>query len=190
MSDISMLFGLGNPGDRYRNTRHNLGSNALDLLASKHSLKWAKGDGPFLQSQWRLLGRAVILLKSLTYMNVSGCALELLPGVEPSELLVLCDDMSLPLGRLRIRERGGSGGHLGLESVIVSLDSEAFARMRLGIGALPPGLDGSEFVLMPFLDEEQEIVRNMLLTAVEAIETIVSKGVKQAMQLYNRRSAE
>jgi PTH1 family peptidyl-tRNA hydrolase len=189
MSHISKLFGLGNPGRRYSDTRHNLGSGALDLLAKRHGLAWARGEGPYLESRWGFAGREIGLIKSLTYMNASGRVFERLPVGEPGGLLVICDDLSLPLGRLRIRQKGGSGGHLGLESVSAGLGSEAFARMRLGIGNPPPGIDWSEFVLMAFLDEEREIVRGMLETAVDAIEAIVRDGVGHAMQLYNRRPA-
>jgi PTH1 family peptidyl-tRNA hydrolase len=187
MSKISTLFGLGNPGERYRDTRHNLGSAALDLLAERHGLSWARREGPYLECSWSFAGREIGLIKSLTYMNISGRVLEHLAIGEPSELLVICDDLSLPLGRLRIRQRGGSGGHLGLESLIVGLGTEAFARLRLGIGTPPPGIEWSEFVLMPFLDEERETVREMLLTAVEAVETVARHGLVHAMQQYNRR---
>jgi PTH1 family peptidyl-tRNA hydrolase len=191
MAHISTLFGLGNPGKRYRDTRHNLGSGTLDLLAERRGLKWTRGDGPYFESRWRFAAREIRLVKSRVYMNVSGCILDHVPVGGASELLVICDDLSLPLGRLRIRQQGGSGGHLGLESVITSLGTEAFLRMRLGIGTPPPGIEWSEFVLLPFLDEEREIVRGMLETAVDAIEAIARDGVEHAMQIYNRRvSAE
>ena len=187
---VSILFGLGNPGGHYRHTRHNLGLEALELLARRHSLTWEHGKGPFLFSRWSFAGREITLLKSLTYMNDSGRALEEYAGVDPHSLLVLCDDMSLPLGRLRIRAGGGSGGHLGLESVISNLGTERFARMRLGIGSPPARIDWSEFVLMPFLEEEREATGELLESAADALETIAEKGLDHAMQVYNRRTAE
>lgn len=187
---VSILFGLGNPGERYRQTRHNLGLEAIELLARSRSLTWKRGKGSFLFTRWDFAGREITLLQSLTYMNDSGRALEEFSGVDPSALLVLCDDMSLPLGRLRIRAGGGSGGHLGLESVIMSLGTDRFARMRLGIGTPPARIDWSEFVLMPFLEEERETAGELLESAGEALETIVEDGLNSAMQTYNRRPEE
>lgn len=187
---VSILFGLGNPGERYRHTRHNLGLGALEVLARRHSSIWKQGKGSFFYSRLNIAGREITLLRSLTYMNDSGRALGDYGDVDPSSLLVLCDDMSLPLGRLRIRAGGGSGGHLGLESVIMTLGTERFARMRLGIGPPPARIDWSEFVLMPFLEEERERVSELLETAADALETIVHQDIDQAMQAYNRRPAE
>ncbi len=188
MSGISILFGLGNPGRRYSNTRHNLGSLTLDLLASRHGLSWKRGEGLSLVSRWERESGDIILLKSTTYMNASGEALESIPGLDPARLIVICDDLSLPLGMIRMRKQGGSGGHLGLESVIMSLETEAFARLRLGIGSPPPAIDWSEFVLMPFLLEERPDVDAMLETAVEALEMAVTEGMDKAMQEYNRKA--
>jgi len=122
-------------------------------------------------------------------MNDSGRALDDFGGIDPDALLVLCDDMSLPLGRMRIRGGGGSGGHLGLESVIFSLGTERFARMRLGIGPPPPGIDWSEFVLLPFLEEERTAARELLESAADALETILTGGLDRAMNRYNRPPA-
>ena len=187
---VSILFGLGNPGERYSNTRHNLGREALELFARRRSLTWERGEGAYLYSRARPARGEITLLESLTYMNDSGRALEEYTGVDPDALLVICDDMSLPLGRLRIRPGGGSGGHLGLESIIVTLGTERFARMRLGIGSPPPLIDWSEFVLMPFLEEERKAVGDMLETAVEALETVLRGGLDRAMREYNRSPGE
>ncbi len=187
---VSILFGLGNPGERYHHTRHNLGRAALELFARRRSMTWERGEGAFVFSRSKSARGEMTLLESLTYMNDSGRALEEYAGVDPDALLVLCDDMSLPLGRLRIRPGGGSGGHLGLESIIMALGTERFARMRLGIGSPPDLIDASEFVLMPFLEEERKTVADMLESAVEALETILAEGLDQAMQEYNRRPME
>ncbi len=188
MSGISILFGLGNPGRRYGQTRHNIGHDTLDLLAARNGLSWERGEGPSLVSIWERESGDVILLKSTTYMNASGEALERFSGFDPARLIVICDDLSLPLGMLRIRRQGGSGGHLGLESVIMSIETEAFARLRLGIGSPPQTIDWSEFVLMPFLLEERPEVDRMLTTAANALEMVVTEGIDQAMQEYNRKA--
>jgi PTH1 family peptidyl-tRNA hydrolase len=190
MSGISILFGLGNPGRRYRRTRHNLGVLALDLLASRNGLTWEQGIGPCLVTSWKLESGDVTLLKSTTYMNESGKAVARLPGLDPARLIVVCDDLSLPLGMLRIRRQGGSGGHLGLESVIMSIETEGFARLRLGIGSPPPAIDWSEFVLMPFLLEELPDVERMIEEAADALEMVVVEGIEKAMQAYNRKASE
>jgi PTH1 family peptidyl-tRNA hydrolase len=188
MSGISFLFGLGNPEKRYRQTRHNLGHGAVDLIASRHGLSWGGGEGPALVSHWNRQTRDITLFKSTAYMNESGQALEAFPDLDPSRLIVVCDDFNLPLGMLRIRKRGGSGGHLGLESVAMSLGTDEFARLRIGIGSPPPGIDWSEFVLMPFLLEERPEAERMLSAAADALETIIDDGIDQAMQEYNRKA--
>ena len=188
MSGISFLFGLGNPGKRYGQTRHNLGHGALDLLASRHGLSWSSGRGPTVVSRWKRDSRDITLLKSTTYMNASGQALDSFPDLDPSRLVVVCDDFNLPLGMIRIRKRGGSGGHLGLESVTKSLGTDEFARLRIGIGSPPAGIDWSEFVLMPFLLEERPEVERMLSAAADALEMMIDEGIDQAMQEYNRKA--
>ena len=188
--NVSILFGLGNPGERYRNTRHNLGLEALEVFARRHSLTWRRGGDHHLLARCELAGREITILRSLTYMNDSGRALEDYGRVDPSALLVLCDDMSLPLGRLRIRPGGGSGGHLGLESVIMTLGTERFARMRLGIGAPPARIDWSEFVLMPFLEEERRDAARLSESAADALERVIDEGLDRAMQEYNRKPLE
>jgi PTH1 family peptidyl-tRNA hydrolase len=190
MSGISILFGLGNPGRRYGNTRHNLGHRAVDLVASRHELVWSRGGDLALVSRWKREPDDIILLKSTGYMNASGEALEFVPDLDPAGLVVICDDLSLPLGKLRIRRQGGSGGHLGLESIVASIETEEFARLRLGIGSPPPGIEWSEFVLLPFMQEETPEVERMLVTAADALETIIADGIDHAMQVYNRRADE
>ena len=189
MSDISILCGLGNPGARYRNTRHNLGSMILDLMAERRSLSWKTALPTVMEARWRIKGREIILLKPLTFMNASGEALEDYGGVDPASFLVIFDDISLPLGQLRLRERGGGGGHRGLESIIESLGTDNFARLRLGIGEPPPGIDWSDFVLAPFLEEERAAVNEMVETAADALETVLARGLVEAMNRYNRKTS-
>ena len=185
MSEISIVVGLGNPGARYRSTRHNLGFMALDALARRHALSWRRAAGPVQRALWRAGPREVILIKPLLFMNESGAALERSGMTGRGELFVVCDDLNLPLGRLRLRTRGGSGAHKGLHSIIEHLGTEQFPRLRMGIGAPPAGSDWVDFVLSPFFVEELERVRAMVAEAADAIELAVRGGLEAAMQTFN-----
>jgi len=187
MTDFSFVYGLGNPGKEFERTRHNLGWMVVDLLMEKYGCGWEEGRENILTSRCIVYSGPVMLVRSKLYMNNSGDALFDIEGITPESLFVICDDMSLPLGSIRIRMRGGSGGHRGLESIIVALGSEDFPRMRLGIGEPPPGVDAVNFVLSRFLDEELPLVKDMLVMAVEAVEVAVDRGIEVAMQRFNRR---
>ena len=186
MAEISTVCGLGNPGPRYHATRHNLGFMALDALSKRHSFSWKRSPGPAQTALWRAAGRTVTLIKPLTYMNESGVALARRGASGSGELLVVCDDLNLPLGQLRLRSRGGSGGHKGLESIIERLGTEDFARLRLGIGGAPGGTDWVEYVLSEFAGEERETVDAMIEAAADAIETAVRAGLDAAMRRLSR----
>ena len=185
MSEVAIVCGLGNPGPRYRSNRHNLGFMALDTLSERHSLSWRRAAGPAQVALWRVAGRAVAVIKPLGYMNESGAVLAKRGGAERDALLVVCDDLNLPLGALRLRPRGGSGGHKGLDSLIERIGTADFARLRLGIGSPRPGVDRVEFVLSDFLPEEREAVNGMIETAADAIETAVREGLDAAMRRFN-----
>ncbi|HUV35415.1 MAG TPA: aminoacyl-tRNA hydrolase [Patescibacteria group bacterium] len=187
MSSISLLFGLGNPGARYQHTRHNIGLDTLASLAGRYRLSWEPVRGVARRAPWGYAGRHVLLMQSLTYMNVSGCALAACGDFEPGGMIAVCDDINLPLGRIRIRPGGGSGGHRGLESIIETLGTEEFPRLRMGIGAPEGGGDLSEYVLSAFDDEEQAAVALMVRMAVDALQIAVRDGLEEAMQRYNRK---
>jgi len=186
MAEISTVCGLGNPGPRYHATRHNLGFMALDALSKRHSFSWKRAPGPSQTALWRVAARTVTLVKPLTYMNESGVALARCGASGSGELLVVCDDLNLPLGQLRLRSRGGSGGHKGLESIIEHLGTEDFARLRLGIGGAPPETDWVEFVLSDFAAEERATVDGMIEAAADTIETAVRAGFDVAMRRLNK----
>ncbi|MDD4858333.1 MAG: aminoacyl-tRNA hydrolase [Candidatus Krumholzibacteria bacterium] len=186
MLEISTVCGLGNPGPRYRNTRHNLGFMALDRVSKRHSLSWRRVSGPAQHALWRVGGRDVALVKPGLFMNESGIALARYGSAGNAALLVVCDDLNLPLGQLRVRPGGGSGGHRGLESIIEQLGTDDFPRLRLGIGGAPPNVDWVEFVLTEFSEAELNEIDCMLAAAVEAIETAVREGLEEAMQRFNR----
>jgi PTH1 family peptidyl-tRNA hydrolase len=185
MSEVAIVCGLGNPGPRYRSNRHNLGFMALDILSERHSLSWRRSAGPAEVALWRVAGRAVTLVKPLTLMNESGAAIAKQGGSVKGSLLVVCDDLNIPLGALRLRPRGGSGGHKGLDSLIEHLGTADFPRLRLGIGSSPSGIDWVEFVLSDFLPEEREAVNGLLAMAADAIETAVRAGLDMAMRRFN-----
>jgi PTH1 family peptidyl-tRNA hydrolase len=185
MAEISIVCGLGNPGPHYRSTRHNLGFMALDRLSKRHSFSWRRAAGPAQTALWRVGGRTVTLIKPLTFMNESGLALSRQGVAGSGTLLVVCDDLNLPLGKLRLRAGGGGGGHKGLESIIARLGTKDFARLRLGVGVPPPGVDWVEFVLSDFLAEERGVAERMVEEAVEAIDLAVRRGFDEAAQRCN-----
>jgi PTH1 family peptidyl-tRNA hydrolase len=190
MRAISLVFGLGNPGSEYGGTRHNLGFDTLDLIAARHRLGWRRRGDSAVASVWRSAAGTVTLVKPRTFMNRSGEALRLFAGLSPEALLVVCDDMALPVGSLRIREAGGAGGHHGLESIIAQLGTDRFARLRLGIGPAPDTAQWSDFVLEPFSHEERPRADTMVEQAAEAVETVIREGIEAAQRRFNTRSQE
>lgn len=187
MQDISFICGLGNPGAQYSGTRHNLGFDVLDRLSGKYGLPWKESAGRSLTALWKVRGRKVLLVKPLTFMNLSGEALRRTEGLLPSSLLVVCDDINLPLGTVRMRAGGGPGGHRGLESIEEALGTRSFPRLRLGCGPAPEGEEWSDYVLGPFSSEELPLRDGLLDRAVEAVETAVRRDIQTAMNEFNRR---
>lgn len=201
---LNLIVGLGNPGERYKNTRHNLGYRVVDLLADrfgrfdkltaiklttrKNKKDFKPGKGEFVFCKIKVKGERIHLIKPLTFMNSSGVAVaEAMSyfnlGIE--NLLVVCDDVNLPLGKIRIREKGTDGGHKGLRSIIYQLNSMDFARLRMGIGDTTEGVDLEEFVLEDFKPEEQEKVDQMVENAALAVENTLTKGIQDSMSRFN-----
>jgi PTH1 family peptidyl-tRNA hydrolase len=181
---------LGNPGDRYAATRHNIGWWVGDLLAERRRLKFKPGPGDYYIAEGRVGGRKARLLKATTYMNESGRALAQYAdryNLFPQDLIVVADDIDIPLGLIRIRAKGSSGGHNGLASVIEHVGSEEIARCRCGVGPVPPGIDPAEFVLDPFESGELITARQMAAIAADAVETMVARGVSVAANTFNRK---
>ena len=182
---IRLIVGLGNPGAEYNRTRHNVGFNVVEFLAAEWGLTWQHSKS------WHALwakGEKAILVKPTNYMNRSGEALSAVTGfykIEPAEILVVLDDMALELGRLRLRMEGGTGGHNGLESIILQLGTEAIPRLRVGIGAAPS--EGAvDYVLGRFFEEEMPVVQKTVERAGEAVKCAIDKGVLSAMNLFNK----
>jgi PTH1 family peptidyl-tRNA hydrolase len=186
---IRLIVGLGNPGPRYAATRHNVGWMVLDAFAAKHGFTFDKNAHKGLLAEGRYGGEKIALLKPQTFMNLSGQSVA--PAarwykVEPQEMLVLYDDLDLPPGKLRLREKGSSGGHNGMKSIIADTGSQDFPRLRIGIGRPAPGWSVPDWVLAPFTKEEQPLIARVVERAVGALEEILTVGFTKAMNTYNR----
>ena len=182
---IRLIAGLGNPGPEHAATRHNIGFMVVDQLATQFGSTWEKS------TKWNALSAkcgAVLLAKPISFMNRSGYPLFAVAQfykIEPKEILVVLDDFALPLGRLRLRARGGPGGHNGLESIIVQFGTEEIPRLRIGIGDAPRERS-VDYVLSRFLDEEKPIVRAAIDRAVEAVKCAIDNGLISAMNTFNK----
>lgn len=181
---------LGNPGTRYADTRHNIAWWVADILASRRRVSFHATSPDYQLAEGRLGGQLTALLKPLTYMNDSGRAVTAFArqeGLGPNEITVVSDDIDLPLGQIRLRERGSSGGHRGLASIFEDIGTEDLTRCRCGVGPVPPRGDAAEFVLDPFTPEELIVAREMATVAADAVEMILARGVAAAANVYNRR---
>jgi len=183
-----IIAGLGNPGPRYHMTRHNVGFDTIDYLAAQYRLTKFKTKHKALVSEGMMQGRKVMLVKPQTFMNNSGEALaEILAyyKVEPSQLIVIYDDIDLEPGKLRIRPKGGPGTHNGMRSIVSQLNTEDFPRVRIGIGKPEPQIDLVDFVLGRFSPEERTLVNEAIERAALAVATMVCASVEVAMAKYN-----
>ena len=182
---IRLIAGLGNPGREYEQTRHNVGFLVVDRLAAQFGSTWEKS------SKWGAISAKcgeVILVKPMTYMNRSGEPLGAIGQfykIEPPKILIVLDDLALPLGRLRLRARGGAGGHNGLESILARFGTEEIPRLRIGIGAAPRD-DSVDYVLSRFFDEEKALVASTIDRATEAVKWAIDKGLVSAMNNFNQ----
>ena len=186
-----IIAGLGNPGRQYEGTRHNIGWQVIDELAEKYNIRVMENKFKGLIGKGMIGGEKVILVKPLTFMNLSGeCigeAANFYKIDETAELIVVADDISLDVGQIRMRKKGSAGGHNGLKNIIAHLGHENFMRIRMGIGDKPSGYDLADYVLGHFSKEEEKILDGSKKTAVLAIETIISDGIDRAMNLYNTK---
>ena len=180
-----MVVGLGNPGAEYERTRHNIGFMVLDRLAADERVPWERSAK--WGAYWAKAG-GTLLVKPMTYMNRSGgpaLAVEQFYKIAPAEMLIVLDDMALELGRLRLRLKGGPGGHNGLESIIINFATEEIPRLRIGIGAVPGG-GAVDWVLGRFFAEEMPAVEKAVTRAAEAVKVTIDKGVVSAMNTFNK----
>jgi PTH1 family peptidyl-tRNA hydrolase len=187
---VKLIVGLGNPGYEYHLTPHNLGFMAVDRLAEDCGVELRRREAQALAASTQLEGVDVVLAKPQTYMNLSGMAVARLLGkydLAVKDLIVLVDDVDLPLRSLRIRPRGSAGGHNGLKSVIGALESDEFVRVRMGVRPERPVEDLVSYVLGPFREADLETVAAMLDQASQAVRMILKEGPQKAMNRFNRR---
>ena len=173
---MKIIVGLGNPGKRYKGTRHNIGFMVLDEISSIWGIKLKKKGVYFTTGTGEIEGHKVVLAKPQTYMNRSGTAVAgiLKEGhADPSDLLVIHDDIDMELGKMRVKKKGGHGGHNGVRSIIDSIGSEDFMRVKIGIGRPPRGEEPSEYVLEAFTEKEIPVITEAIGKAVETVEAIV-----------------
>lgn len=188
-SEAWLIVGLGNPGKEYARTRHNCGFRALDILADKLGCKVDKGKFQGLYGQTTYSGKKLFLLKPQTYMNLSGRSVLQLSAyynIPPQRIIVLFDDISLVLGRLRVRAEGSAGGHNGIKSLISELGSQDFPRVKIGVGAKPdPERDLADWVLSSFSATEEKALSAALENAADAALSIIDRGVPETANRYN-----
>ncbi len=189
-SSRALVVGLGNPGAEYARDRHNIGFQVVQALARAHGLTFTRHKGSKAQvAEGRVGHRPVLLAKPQTFMNLSGQAVGRLSRaheIPPDQILVVYDDLDLPLGRLRLRPEGGSGGHKGMHSILEVLGTPLFPRLRVGIDRPPGRMDPADYVLQPFSDEEKPILTEAVERAVAAIECWLAEGIVAAMDRFNR----
>ena len=187
---MRLIVGLGNPGPEYQWTPHNLGFLAVDEIANRASIRVERPEGKALVGLGKVAGEEVILAKPQTYMNLSGISVrDLLEKYElgPEDLLVMFDERDLPWGMIRVGERGSPGTHNGAKSVTSVVGTQEFARLRLGCGPDHPVSDLAAYVLRPMKKADLEVAAEMVATAGDAVEMILTQGIAAAMNKYNRR---
>jgi len=183
-----LVVGLGNPGDEFARTKHNVGAEVVEILAARHGAKLKKGKERALVDQVTVGGKRIALAIPLTYMNDSGAAVRALVrryGVEPHQLVVLHDELDLPVGGLKLKEGGGLAGHNGLRSIKAHLHTEDFLRVRIGVGKPVSKEHGADHVLSKFGKRERAEIDVVLETAADAVEAIAVDGIAAAMNRYH-----
>ncbi len=190
---MKLVVGLGNPGTRYRDTRHNIGFDVADDLARRHGVVFESSRQEALEARLRDVPGGALLVKPLTFMNLSGQAVAGLVHyyrIEPADVLVVADDVNLALGRLRARRQGSAGGHNGLASIIRALGTDGFPRLRVGVGRGDPRRDLADHVLARFEPGERPAVEAMTTRAADAAALFLTDGIGAVMNRFNAEAAE
>jgi len=185
-----IFVGLGNPGKQYSSSRHNIGFMLIQRLADKQNTKLKKRKYLSKAARVELQHNPVLLVKPWTFMNNSGLAVKKLldyTGAKLDRMLVVYDDLDIPLGEIRIRKSGGPGSHNGMASIVREIDSTQFPRIRIGIGPLPPDLDATDFVLADFTKKERGIIDDCLVKTEESAMYILANDIEKAMTRFNRK---
>jgi PTH1 family peptidyl-tRNA hydrolase len=186
-----IIAGLGNPTKEYENTRHNIGFMAVDALADKYGISFMESRHKALIGKGMINGNKVVLVKPLTYMNLSGEAvksvIDYYKADETEELIVIYDDISLDVGQLRIRKKGSAGGHNGIKNIIAHLGHDTFMRIKIGVGEKPKGYDLADYVLGHFTKEELDIMKESLEKVDGAVNMMLEGNVDMAMNDYNAK---
>lgn len=189
LDNLYVIAGLGNPGSRYENTRHNVGFDAIDLLASRYNIAVSKLKFKALYGEGTIEGTKVLLVKPQTFMNLSGESVRDLVEwykIPLSRLVVIYDDIDLPPGKVRVRPKGSSGTHNGMRNIIYLLQKDDFPRVRIGIGKQPPNWELADYVVSKFSQEDRKIANESILRAAEAAVELITSGVEPAMNKYNK----
>jgi len=185
---VKLIAGLGNPGREYARNRHNVGCQIIDLLARKHGLQFDQRRGKARLASGLIGEQRVVLVKPRTFMNESGQAVASVMRfykAQPADLLVVYDDLDLPIGRIRLRPHGGTGGHKGMASIIRQLGSQGFPRLRVGIDRPPGKMDPVDYVLQDFSAKQEEVMVQARETAMAALECWLDSGIEAAMNQFN-----
>ena len=187
--NMYIIIGLGNPGSRYDNTKHNVGFDTIDLLSHMHKIKVTKLKFKALSGDGDIGGEKVLLVKPQTFMNLSGeCVRDIVEWykVPLSNIILVYDDIDIPLGKIRIRPKGSSGSHNGMKSVIYQLQSDDFPRVRIGIGNPPEDWDLADYVLSKWSCDERKVINESITSAASSVVELIKSGVEAAMGKYNK----
>jgi PTH1 family peptidyl-tRNA hydrolase len=186
---LALVFGLGNPGSRYQNTRHNLGFRVVDQISAHFQAAMNKNKFDAVCCRTRIDGIDVILAKPMMFMNKSGTSVSRFADfyhVSTQDMLVIHDDIDLDFGRIKIKEKGGDGGHKGIRSIIDALGKDDFCRLRIGIGRPEAGMNPADYVLTPFYPVQRKLLESVIARARDAALTILCNGVKEGMNRFNQ----
>jgi len=190
---MKIIFGLGNYGEKYKHTRHNMGFDAIDILAKRIGIAFDREKNKSMYGQGFFEGEKVILVKPLTYMNNSGESVSAWlrdKMLTTADMVVIYDDISLEPGVIRVRPKGSAGGHNGMKNIIALTGTEEFDRVRIGVGDKPEGSDLIEHVLGRFAPKDYEAIDKALETAADAVICIIRDGMDKAMNIYNKKPAK